>query len=67
MKHVCFDIETERLDPLTHRVTAIGIKTYDEERVFINKDESLLLKEFWNYLWGKDFMLIGFNSKTFDD
>ena len=62
-----FDLSTEGLEPLKHRILGITTKTEDEERIFTQRDEKALLSEFWAYVEAKQFQrLIGFNSDNFD-
>lgn len=64
---LAFDLSTEGLDPLKHRIIGITCKTIFEERIFTQRDEKKLLEDFWNYLKLNDFKkVIGFNSENFD-
>lgn len=64
---IIFDIETEGLDKFEDRVTAIGIKTKDFEKIFMNLDEKKLLQDFWDFIRIQNNpKLIGFNSQEFD-
>ncbi len=64
---IIYDLETDGVNPLKDRITAIGIKTADEEKIITHKDEKRILEEFWAFLSNKDFRLIGFNNQSFDD
>ncbi len=64
---ICFDLETTGLNFLKDRITAIGLKTDNGERLITYKSEKRLLQEFWAYLrQKKKFCLVGFNSRGFD-
>ena len=65
---IIFDIETDGLDPIKNRVTAIGVKTEKSEFILIDKDESKILERFWRFLSKFEyFRLIGFNNYAFDN
>lgn len=67
MVDIIFDIETTGLEPLQDRVTAIGVKTYTQEIVFMDKDEAKLLTIFWKYVNSHQyFNLVGYNCWSFD-
>lgn len=67
MKPIVFDIETDGLNPLENRITAIGIKTDKQEIVIMEEDERRMLERFWTFLSRFDkFRLIGFNNFNFD-
>ncbi len=67
MKEVVFDISSEGLEPIQHRIVGISVKTALEERIFTSRDEKHLLEMFWAYLRNqKCDRLIGFNSDNFD-
>lgn len=63
-----FDIETTGLDPIEHRVIAIGFKSgLSEEFVMTSEDEKHLLTEFWELIRAiKPQRFIGFNNWSFD-
>lgn len=62
-----FDISSEGLEPVKHRIVGITVKTELEERIFTYRDEKKILEEFWDYVRNKNFdKLIGFNSNNFD-
>ncbi|MEK6962982.1 MAG: ribonuclease H-like domain-containing protein [Nanoarchaeota archaeon] len=64
---IVFDLSTEGLDPLKHRIIGITTKTQVEEEIFTDREESKILQEFWNYLKANNFKkIIGFNSQQFD-
>ena len=68
MKDIIFDIETTGLNPLKDRITAIGIKTNNDELIFTDSKEERIIKSFWRYLKRfKEFRLIGFNNFEFDN
>jgi len=65
---IIFDIETLGLNPLKDRITAIGIKTKNQEKIITHKSEKAILTEFWAYLRRTHpFRLIGFNNFEFDN
>jgi len=47
MEDVIFDIETDGLNPINNRITAIGVKNGFGEDALIDKDEKYILEEFW--------------------
>jgi len=58
------DVETTGLHPLDCRITAIGVSFLDGSpiRIFTDKNEESLLKEFWKIMAGHNVeRLIGFN------
>lgn len=62
-----FDLSTEGLEPLKHRIIGITTKTETEEQIFTDRDEKKMLEDFWNYVESCSFdKLIGFNSSAFD-
>ena len=62
-----FDLATEGLEPVKHRIVGITTKTMLEEKIFTNRDEKKILEEFWEYVNKKKFdKIIGFNSDNFD-
>ncbi len=62
-----FDLSTEGLEPVKHRIVGITIKTALEEKIFTHRDEKEILKQFWEYVDRKNFdKIIGFNSDNFD-
>jgi len=68
MERIIFDIETDGLNPIENRITAIGVKTEDKELVFMDKNEAKILTDFWNFLRTfENFRLIGFNNFQFDN
>ncbi len=67
MKEVVFDISSEGLEPIQHRIIGISVKTALEERIFTSRNEKHLLEMFWAYMRNKNFdKIIGFNSDYFD-
>lgn len=67
MTEIVFDISSEGLEPIQHRIIGISVKTALEERIFTSRNEKHLLEMFWAYLKNKQFdKLIGFNSDNFD-
>ena len=67
MKALVFDISSEGLEPLQHRIVGITIKTELEEKIFTDREETKVLVDFWKYLNDNNFeMIIGFNSEGFD-
>ena len=69
MKEIAFDLETTGLDPFKDRIIAIGmVSSGDENVVITNKDEKIMLEQFWKYLEEcGNFKLIGFNNADFDN
>lgn len=66
--NIIFDIETDGLNPIDNRITAIGLKTEKEEIILMDKDEAIILQQFWQYLKQfQSFRLIGFNNYSFDN
>lgn len=64
---IVFDLSTEGLEPVKHRIIGISVKTSLEERIFTSREEKHLLEMFWAYMRNKDFdKIIGFNSDNFD-
>ena len=62
-----FDLSTEGLEPLQHRIIGVTTKTVKEERIFTDRDEKILLESFWNYIKENNFnRIVGFNSDCFD-
>ncbi len=67
MKELIFDLSTEGLEPVKHRIVGITTKTALEERIFTSRDEKKLLEDFWIYMKEKNFeKIVGFNSDNFD-
>ena len=67
VKVMVFDLATEGLEPLKHRIIGITIKTATEEKIITNRDEKTLLEDFYKYLKTNNFdKIIGFNSESFD-
>lgn len=67
MKPLVFDLSTQGLDPLRHRIIGITTKSSTEEKIFTDRDEKKLLVAFWQYVKANNFTrLIGFNSDQFD-
>lgn len=68
MENVIFDIETDGLNPITNRITAIGVKNGFGEDALIDKDEKYILEEFWAMVRRKYpyLKLVGFNCLSFD-
>ena len=67
VKAMVFDLSTEGLEPLKHRIVGITIKTATGERIITNRDEKIVLEEFYNYLKASNFdKIIGFNTQSFD-
>lgn len=65
---IVYDIETTDLSPTEGKILAIGVKTQDSEIIFMEEDESKLLKRFWSYLGiFHSLRLIGFNTMGFDN
>lgn len=68
MKSIIFDIETDGLNPIKNRVTAIGIKTDKVEYIIMENDEAKMLERFWSFLKKFEyFKLIGFSNYQFDN
>ena len=62
-----FDLSTEGLEPLKHRIIGVTTKTETEEQIFTDRDEKKILEDFWNYVESCNFdKLIGFNSSSFE-
>ena len=57
-KAMVFDLSTEGLEPLKHRIVGITIKTASEERIITNRDEKKLLEEFFKFLNSNNFDMI---------
>lgn len=67
VKKIVLDISTEGLDSFKHRVIGVTLKSDVEERIITDRDEKVLLEEFWNYMRMHKFdIVIGFNSDAFD-
>ena len=64
---VCFDISSEGLDVLEHRIIGITAVSGQQQRIFAERDEKELIKKFWRYLeYEKFLVVVGFNSANFD-
>lgn len=64
---VVFDISSEGLDPLKHRICGISVKTSQEEQIFAERDEKIILERFWSYIeQNLAKKIVGFNSDNFD-
>lgn len=64
---IAFDLSTEGLEPLKHRILGIMVITSIEELIFTNRDEKKLLEDFWAYIIKNNFnKIVGFNSHNFD-
>ncbi len=64
---VVFDISSEGLDPLKHRICGISVKTSQEEHIFAERDEKTILERFWSYIeQNLARKIVGFNSDNFD-
>jgi len=56
------DIETTGLNPLQHRIVAIGVKLSDKDEIIMDESEYYLLVNFWNLVEKEGIeKLIGFN------
>jgi len=65
---IIFDVESDGLNPLQNRLTAVGVKTSKWEYVIMEDDEAKLLDRFWKFLGKFEyFRLIGFNNFQFDN
>lgn len=66
-KTLVFDVSSEGLDPLRHRIIGITTKTLTSERIITERDEKKLLENFWAYIRRNQFeKIVGFNSSNFD-
>lgn len=66
-KVVAFDLSTEGLNPMQDRIIGITVKTATEERIFAERDEKVMLKQFWDYIKQKEFSrFVTFNGWRFD-
>lgn len=66
-KAMIFDLATEGLEPLKHRIVGVTIKTTNEEKIITNRDEKILLEEFYKFIEVNNFdKIVGFNSQSFD-
>lgn len=64
---IVFDLSTEGLEPLKHRIIGITTKTATEEKIFTHRDEKKVLEDFWSYINENEFeKFVGFNSNNFD-
>lgn len=62
--YVILDLETNGLDPFSHRIIGYGIYKDGEIYIEISEDEKKLIREIWEKISGN--IVIGFNIKNFD-
>lgn len=65
MCNVFYDIETTGLNSMSDRIISIAMIREGQSYVFLDENESQILKQFWMNIFDKD-TLIGFNSINFD-
>ena len=66
-KVLVFDLSTEGLEPVKHRIIGITCKTASEEKIFADRNEKKILTAFWEYIKSQQFnRIVGFNSVEFD-
>ena len=66
-KVLAFDLSTEGLNPLKHRIIGITVKTAKEELIISYRNEKEMLQHFWAYIKQGDYdVLTGFNSLALD-
>ncbi len=65
MSNIFYDIETLGLESMSNRIVSIAVIDDEGEHVFLDQDESVVLRQFFSRV-SKNDDLIGFNNIDFD-